>query len=105
MFLSSIRPSDSVTDPSVYLPSVLFQVLFYYRSLQNIKCSSLCYAVGGCWLHIHLIFELTVSVKPESNSFSPEKLAFSSILIFCGGDSFKVYDAVYQVIYFYFLIY
>ena len=30
---------------------ILFQNLFY-KLLQNIECSSLCYTVGSCWLFI-----------------------------------------------------
>ena len=29
-----------------------FQILFHYRLLQNIECSSLCSTVGPCWLSI-----------------------------------------------------
>ena len=32
--------------------SILFQILFHYRILQNIEYSSLCYIVGPCWLSI-----------------------------------------------------
>ena len=31
---------------------IFFQILFPYRLLQNIECSSLCYIVGPCWLFI-----------------------------------------------------
>ena len=33
----------------------LFQILFPYRLLQNIECSSLCYKVGPCWISIWYI--------------------------------------------------
>ena len=32
--------------------SILFQILFHYRMLQNIEYSSLCYIVSLCWLSI-----------------------------------------------------
>ena len=32
--------------------SILFQVLYPFRLLQNIELSSLCYRVGPCWLSI-----------------------------------------------------
>ena len=28
--------------------SILFQILFHYRILQDTECSSLCYTVGPC---------------------------------------------------------
>ena len=31
---------------------ILFQIIFQYRLLQNMKYSSLCYTVGPCWLTI-----------------------------------------------------
>ena len=31
---------------------ILFQILFFYRLLRNVKYSSLCCAVGPCWLSI-----------------------------------------------------
>ena len=39
--------------------SILFQILFPYRLLQNIEYSSLCYTLGPCWLailHSNLLF-------------------------------------------------
>ena len=32
--------------------SILFQILFPFRLLQNIEQSSLCYTVGPCWLSV-----------------------------------------------------
>ena len=46
---SGVKQSDSVTHIPV---SVLFQVLFPFRLLQNIEQSSLCYAVGPWWFSI-----------------------------------------------------
>ena len=36
--------------------SILFQILFPYRLLQNIECNSLCYTVGPCRLSVLYIF-------------------------------------------------
>ena len=49
MLVSGVQHSDSVIHTHV---SILFQVLFPFRLLQNIEQSSLCYAVGPCWLSI-----------------------------------------------------
>ena len=35
---------------------ILFQILFHYRSLQDIEYSSLCYIVGLCWLSFFFNF-------------------------------------------------
>ena len=40
----SVQQSDSL----IYV-SILFQILFPFRLLENIKQSSLCYTVGPCW--------------------------------------------------------
>ena len=37
---------------SVIYISILFQIIFPYRLLQNIEYCSLCYTVGLCWLSI-----------------------------------------------------
>ena len=34
----------------------IFQILFHFRLLQDIKCSSVCHTVGPCWLSILFIF-------------------------------------------------
>ena len=44
---SSVQQSDSVTHISI-----LFQILFHYRLLQDTEYSSLCYTVGPCCLFI-----------------------------------------------------
>ena len=50
---SGIQESDSViqeSDSVIYTHvSILFQILFPFRLLQNIEQSSLCSAVGPCW--------------------------------------------------------
>ena len=37
---------------------ILFQILFPYRSLQDIEYCSLCYMAGPCWLSIFFFFGL-----------------------------------------------
>ena len=49
MLVSGVQQSDSVQHIHV---SILFQILFPFRLLQNIEQSSLCYTVGPCWLSI-----------------------------------------------------
>ena len=49
MFISGVVQSDSVTCIQV---SILFQILFPFRLLQNIGQSSLCSTVDLCWLPI-----------------------------------------------------
>ena len=49
VLVSGVRQSDSVEHIHV---SILFQILFPFRLLQNIEQSSLCYTVGPCWLSI-----------------------------------------------------
>ena len=49
VLVSDIQQSDSVIHIHV---SILFQILFLIRLLQNIEQSSLCYTVGPCWLSI-----------------------------------------------------
>ena len=36
--------------------SILFQILFPFRLLQNTQQSYLCYAVGPCWLYNAIVF-------------------------------------------------
>ena len=49
VLVSGAQQSDSVIHVHV---SILFQVLFPFRLLQNIEQSSLGYKVGPCWLYI-----------------------------------------------------
>ena len=49
VLVSGIQKSDSVIHIQV---SILFQILFPFRLLQNIEQSSLCYTVGPYWLSI-----------------------------------------------------
>ena len=43
----------------------LFQVLFFYRLLQNIEYSSLCYTVGLCWIGLHELNKRFLAIKME----------------------------------------
>ena len=49
VLVSGVQQSDSVIHIHV---SILSQILFPVRLLQNIEQSSLCYTVGPCWLSI-----------------------------------------------------
>ena len=49
VLVSGVQQSDSVIHIHV---SILFQILFPFRLLQNIEQSSLCCTVGPCWLSI-----------------------------------------------------
>ena len=49
VLVSGVQQSDSVMHIHV---SILFQILFPFRLLQNIDQSSLYYAVGSCLLSI-----------------------------------------------------
>ena len=49
VLVSGVQQSDSVIHIHV---SLLFQILFTCRLLQNIEQSSLCYTVDPCWLSI-----------------------------------------------------
>ena len=55
--------SDSAVCVYIY---ILFQLLFFYRLLQNIKYSSLCCAVGPCWLSISCIVYSMYVLVPNS---------------------------------------
>ena len=47
--VSGIQQSGSVIHIHV---SILFQILFPFRLLQNVEQSSLCYMLGPCWLSV-----------------------------------------------------
>ena len=49
VLVSGVQQSDLVIHIHV---SILFQILFPFKLLQNIEQSSLCYTVGPCWLSI-----------------------------------------------------
>ena len=49
VLVSGVQQNDSIIHIHV---SILFEILFPFRLLQNIEQSSLCYTVGSCWLSI-----------------------------------------------------
>ena len=49
VLVSDVQQSDSVIHMHV---SILLQILFPFRLLENIEQSSLCYKVGPCWLSV-----------------------------------------------------
>ena len=51
MLVSGIQQGDAVIHMRV---SVLFQVLFLLKLLQNMELSSLCYTLGPCWFLSYL---------------------------------------------------
>ena len=58
VLVSGVQQSDSVIHICV---SIVFQILFPFRLLQNIEQNSLCYAIGVCWLFILNIAVCTCS--------------------------------------------
>ena len=70
VLVSSIQLNDSVIHTSV-----LFQILFPFRLLQNIRQNSLCYTVGPCWLSILSIVVCVCMSIPDSQ-FIPPKLSY-----------------------------
>ena len=58
---SGVQQSDSLMHISI-----LFQILFPFRLLQNIKQRSLCYTVGPCWLTILYIYSSVYMLIPNS---------------------------------------
>ena len=68
VLVSGVEPSDSVTHVHV---SVLLQILFPFRLLQNIEQRPLCYTVGPCWLSILNIAMYTCQSQTLNLSLSP----------------------------------
>ena len=64
MLVSCVQQSGSVTHVSI-----LFQIIFPFRLLQNIEQSSLCYTAGPCWLSILNIVVCTR--QPQTPNLSP----------------------------------
>ena len=71
----------------IFILSILFQILFPFRLLQNIEQSSLCYIIGPCWLSILNIILCTHQSKTSSLSptlFPPGNHRFvKSVFLFC----------------------
>ena len=70
MLVSVVQQSDSVIHIHI---SILFQTLFPFKLLHNIKQSSLCFTVGPCWFSIlntavctcvHVDPKLQISLSP-----------------------------------------
>ena len=55
--------------------SVLFQILFPYRLLQDTEHSSLCYTVGPCWLFI-LYIVVCICSSQTPNLPLPTRFSF-----------------------------
>ena len=68
VLVSGVQQSDSVIHIHV---SILFQILFPFRLLQNIEQSSLCYTVGHCWLYVLNIDVCTCQSQTPSLSLPP----------------------------------
>ena len=65
VLVSGVQQSDSVTHMHV---SILFQILFPIRLLQNIEQSSLCYTVGPRWLSVVHITVCTCQFQTPNSS-------------------------------------
>ena len=65
VLVSGVQQSDSVMQMQV---SILFQILFPFRLLQNVEQSSLCYTVGPCWLSMLNITVCTCQSQTPSLS-------------------------------------
>ena len=76
VLVSGVQQSDSVIHIHV---SILFQILFPFRLLQNIKQCFLYYTVGPCWLSILNIAVCTLSI-PNSQSIPSALVTISSVL-------------------------
>ena len=69
VLVTGIQQSDSVIPIQV---SILFQILFPFKLLQNIEPSSLCYTVGPCWLSIlNIVVCTSQSQTPNLSLPSP----------------------------------
>ena len=81
VLVSDVQESDSV----IYIHvSILFQILFPFRLLQNIEQSSLCYTVGLSWLSIlyivvcvHVNPRLPTYPSPSPSPPSPQPVTFT----------------------------
>ena len=65
VLVSNVQHSDSVIHTHIQILYILFQILSYYRSLQDIVYSSLCYTVGLCCLPILYIVLSNQSILKE----------------------------------------
>ena len=91
VLVSGVHPSDSV----VYIHvSILFQILFPFRSLQSIGQSSLCYTVGPCWLSILNIAVCTCQSQTPSLSL-PQPFPLVTISSLSKSVSLFLFSAVF----------
>ena len=60
VLVSGVQQSDLIIHIHV---SILFQIIFPFRLLQNIEQRSLCCTVGPCWLSILYIVVCTFVIK------------------------------------------
>ena len=70
VLISGVQQSDSVISIHTHV-SILFQILFPFRLLQNIEQSSLCYTVGPSWLSILNTAVCTCQSQIPNLSLSP----------------------------------
>ena len=68
VLVSGVQQSDSVIHIHV---SILFQILFPFRLLQNTKQRPLCYTVGPCWLSVLNITACTWQSQTPNLSLRP----------------------------------
>ena len=85
MLVSGAQQSDSVTRLHT---SVLFQILFPYRLLQNTALcytvGSLCHTVGPYWLTIlYTAVNIILLPKPTFSAFLSGLFTFKVTIIFC----------------------
>ena len=80
MLITGVQQRDSVIPLQV---SILFQLLFPFKLLQNIESSSLCYTVGPCWLSIlNMVVCTCQSQIPNQTHFCiPRVLLLRTILL------------------------
>ena len=103
MLVSGVQQSDSVIHIHV---SILFQIRFPFRLLHNIDQSSLCYAVGPCWLSILNIAVCTCqSQTPNTllNTFKCQHCGTCWVCrseqVWCGHYPYRVYLQLISWIY------
>ena len=81
VLVSGVQQSDSVIHTYI---SILFQILFPHRLLQNTEQSSLCYIVGPCWLSILYIVVCICQSQTPSLSLTPVVVSkYALFIYFC----------------------
>ena len=84
----SSEPPGKPIHISVYV-YILFSILFHYRLLQNIACSSLCYRVISCCLfyiqyYLHLLISYSLFITPLPNFVNISLFSMSvSLFLLC----------------------